>query len=90
LPIPEEGASMYPAKAADPNSEDILLPITLDINKDEEKYRAILIYNHEPFKSNDIVFTNDRPITKDIVLNSITIEHSIDSHDIYPLYGINN
>ena len=53
---------MYPAKPEDANSSDILMPITLDANLDEEKYKAIIIYNHEPFKSNEIVFTNERPI----------------------------
>lgn len=81
---------MYPAKPEDANSNDILMPVTLDANLDEEKYKAIIIYNHEPFKSNEIVFTNERPIVQDIVLNNIELEHSTNSQDAYPFYGTNN
>ena len=53
-------------------------------------YVAIVIYNHEPYKSNEIVFTNARPLTDNIILNSIKLEHSTNSKEAYPLYGQHN
>lgn len=80
----------YAPKPADMTSPEVQLSVTLDEKRDEEKYRAIVIYNHEPYKSNEIVFTNARPLTDNIILNNIKLEHSTNSKEAYPLYGQHN
>jgi hypothetical protein len=56
----------------------------------EQKYMAILFYNHEMFRSNELVFTNRDEIPNASILDKtdgLMIEHLVDSFDHYPLYN---
>ena len=86
----EYEGDLYPTKLFDNKDKNSILQIKLDNKNAQEKYRAILIYNHEVFQSNEILFTNSRPLIEDKVLNNITIEHSTNSKSSYPLYGVDN
>ena len=92
-PHPEDAKNVdikfYPAKPLDTDAH-ALLNLTLPVDNKEEKYKAVLIYNHEPFNSNEIVFTNERYVTDEEIKNNIKIEHGDNSQDHYPLYGIDN
>lgn len=92
-PYPEDAKNVdikfYPAKPLDTDTH-ALLNLTLPVNNKEEKYKAVLIYNHEPFNSNEIVFTNERYVTDEEIKNNIKIEHGDNSQDHYPLYGVDN
>ena len=81
---------LYPIKLFDNKDKNSTLQIKLDNKNTQEKYKAVLIYNHEVFWSNEVVFTNSRPLVEDKVLNNITIQHSTNSKSFYPLYGVDN
>lgn len=88
LPDVLEGGT-YPAKATTADSNAIL-HLSLPTDNREEKVKALLFYNHEKYESNEIVFTNERPPLEEVVRNAIIIEHSDNSQDNFPLYGVDN
>ena len=92
-PHPEDAENVdikfYPAKPLDTDAH-ALLNLTLPVDNKEEKYKAVLIYNHEPFNSNEIVFTNERYVIDEEIKNNIKIEHGDNSQNHYPLYGMDN
>lgn len=64
----------------------------MDRNLLEEKYMAVLFYNHEMFKSNVIIFTNNEPelIPNDALLDqrdALKIEHDVASQEHYQVYN---
>ena len=76
-----------------PETGEGLLSIYLDPNTEEEKFMVILFYNHEMFKSGELVFRNldEIPDTTTLDKNgSVFIEHNKNSLDCYQtLYGSN-
>lgn len=59
----------------------------------EEKFRAILFFNHIPYYSNILTFTNENPINTDSItdlINAVYIEMGYKSFDSYQLYGSHN
>lgn len=60
----------------------------------EEKFMAVLFYNHTMYKSNIITFTNANPPvdekTADLAGGACYIEHGENSLPSYQLYGLNN
>jgi hypothetical protein len=79
----------YPPKvmATDPN---VILRLMLPITNRQEKYKAILFYNHVKYESNEITFVNERTPADEALKNNITIEHGSNSYDSYAKYGIDN
>lgn len=76
----------YPPKALSQ-----VLSREMDINLLEEKYMAILFYNHEMFKSNVLIFTNSEPelIPSESLADqrdALKIEHDVDSYEHYQSY----
>jgi hypothetical protein len=52
----------------------------------EEKFRAILFFNHIPYYSNILTFTNENPINTDSItdlINAVYIEMGYKSFDSY-------
>ena len=88
LPDPtDEGKYPPKATAADSNA---VLHLSLPIENREERFKAILFYNHVQYNSNEIVFINERPVLDEVIKNNIIIEHGNDSYDSYAKYGIDN
>ena len=83
----EEGT--YPPKATTTDSNATLY-LSLPTNNKEEKFKALLFYNHEKYGSNEIIFTNERPPLEEAIKNTIIIEHSDNSQNNFPLYGVDN
>ena len=83
----EEGT--YPPKATTADSNATLY-LSLPTNNKEEKFKALLFYNHEKYGSNEIIFTNERPPLEEAIKNTIIIEHSDNSQDNFPSYGVDN
>ena len=62
-------------------------------NSIEQKYKAVLFYNHEMFTSNELVFTNLEEVPNEVTLDKtdgIVIEHIAESFDTYNLYKENH
>ena len=62
-------------------------------NSIEQKYKAVLFYNHEMFTSNELVFTNLEEVPNEVTLDKtdgIAIEHIAESFDTYNLYKENH
>jgi hypothetical protein len=58
-----------------------------------EKYMAVVFYNHEMFKSNELVFTNKDPIPEEATMDTgdlLIFEHQENSLDDYQIYTITN
>lgn len=56
----------------------------------EEKYLAIIFYNHEMFKSEELIFTNSQDFTDKLTLDksdSLSFNHKSNSHDSYLIYN---
>lgn len=94
LGIPTEKLSedsIYNAKKSLNNSTFIT-----ELNPEliEEKFIAVLFYNHTMYKSNIITFTNVNPPvdekTADLAGGACYIEHGENSLPSYQLYGLNN
>lgn len=69
-----------------PNAKS--LTIFLDSNKAEERFAVVLFHNHEMYKSNELVFTNDNfknPNDIDRV-NALSIKHGNNSFDNYQTF----
>jgi hypothetical protein len=59
----------------------------------DEKYQAVLFYNHEMVKSNIVVFTNSEEVPPRFKVNAgdvLRIEHDIDSREHYQVYSSAN
>lgn len=83
LPNVEQDEGYYPVYA-----EQTTLTVEPDITESVSKYKAVLIYNHELYHSNELVFTNVVQSTATPTLNNISIVHADNSKDAYPIYGI--
>lgn len=83
LPNIEDSEGYYPIYA-----EQTTLTVEPDITESVSKYKAVLIYNHELFHSNELIFTNVVQSTATPTLNNISIIHADNSKDAYPIYGI--
>lgn len=83
--------SEYNAKKA--LSPEGILIRNLDTKYTEEKYTAILFFNHSMFKSNIITFTNENPPVDEKIADqsdACRIEHGENSQPSYQIYGLNN
>lgn len=72
---------------------DQSITIALDPEKMTETIKAILIYNHEKFESEEIIFENARKDTETTINDvsaTIYLEHGENSQDDYQLYGPTN
>lgn len=72
-----------------PKSTQPFPAIQMDYKKEAEKFKAVLIYNHQPYFSNEITFTNEEPELDSSLTNTISIELSDNAKDAYPLYDSN-
>jgi hypothetical protein len=66
--------------------------MVMDRNRVEEKFMAVLFYNHEMYKSNVLTFTNSEPelIPNDALLDkrdALRIEHDVYSMEHYQAYN---
>lgn len=70
------------------DTDDVSLKIVLNPQNIEEKFKVILVYNHEKYESNELVFTNvEHPQVLDKVENEIIeIVHKENSQNSYPIY----
>lgn len=82
---------LYNAKKL--NAGEGLINVLMRFNEPEEKYKAVLFYNHAMYESNEIVFTNEDRIpevanveTGDLLL----IKHIDKSRDNYQCYNLTN
>jgi hypothetical protein len=69
------------------------ITFTLSPQFPTEKYVAILFYNHQMIKSNEIEFINDNPPIDGWAVDlrgALYIDHDTDSRDTYQAYGVNN
>jgi len=70
-----------------------LFDITMKNNLAEEKFMAIIFYNHDMYKSNELIFTNDQNIVDKDTLEKtdvVIFEHLDNSSDAYYLYTDTN
>ena len=70
------------------DTDNVNLKIVLNPQNIEEKFKVILVYNHEKYESNELVFTNvEHPQVVDKVENEvIEIVHKENSQNSYPIY----
>ena len=83
--------SIYNAKK--PLSPEGILTLELDTQYIEEKYIAILFFNHNMYKSNVLTFTNANPPVDEKIADQTDachIEHGDNSQLSYQVYGLNN
>ena len=83
--------SIYNAKK--PLSPEGILTLELDTQYVEEKYIAILFFNHNMYKSNVLTFTNANPPVDEKIADqtdACRIEHGDSSQPSYQVYGLNN
>lgn len=83
--------SIYNAKK--PLSPEGILEIELDTQYVEEKYMAVLFFNHNMYKSNILTFTNANPPVDEKIADqadACRIEHGDNSQPSYQVYGLNN
>ena len=76
-----------------PENGESLLQVYLEPKMHQEKFKAILFYNHEKYESDSIVFTNMDDITSIYTdkTSALSIQHIEDSSDTYQaMYGANN
>ena len=76
-----------------PEEKDNLLKISLDPELSQEKYRAVLFYNHDMFLSNVLEFTNESETFDNIspiITDAIHLEHGTNSQDLFQAYGASN
>ena len=84
-PVNSSAKKYYPTKAL---GQTVIR--TMDPNFIEEKYIAVLFYNHEMYKSNVLVFTNSEPeliIPEGWTGDSLRIEHDVYSMEHYQVYN---
>lgn len=90
LPKPDNGKYPPRGDSSDPNS---YLSITFSAERpdiQEEKIKAVIIYNHEIYESNILTFNNDDPAAGPELTNDIQIIHGSNSRDVYASYGVDN
>lgn len=83
--------SIYNAKK--PLSPEGILDVELDTQYTEEKYMAVLFFNHNMYKSNILTFTNANPPVDEKIADqadACRIEHGENSQPSYQVYGLNN
>ena len=84
--MPIDYGKLYYHPTSDVGYENILL----NPNVEEEKFKAILFYNHVPYHSNELIFNNTDgvldPSMEDIV-NALSIELGDKAQDTFQLYG---
>ena len=94
LGIPKEKLSEDSIYNAKKTLSDSVLVIELNTEMIEEKFAAVLFYNHTMYKSNVITFINENPPvdekTADLANGACHIEHGENSQPSYQLYGLNN
>lgn len=87
--MPIDYGKLYYHPTSDVGYENILL----NPNVEEEKFKAILFYNHVPYHSNELIFNNTDgvldPSMEDIV-NALSIELGDKAQDTFQLYGQHN
>ena len=74
-------------------AESQILTRWLDPCTVDEKYQAVLFYNHEMVKSNIVVFTNSEEVPPRFKVNAgdvLRIEHDVDSREHYQAYSSAN
>lgn len=90
LPKPDNGK--YPPRG-DSSDLNSYLSITFSAERpdiQEEKIKAVIIYNHEIYESNVLTFNNDDPAAGPELTNDIQITHGANSRDVYASYGVDN
>ena len=94
LGIPREKLSDDSIYNAKKTLSDSVLVAELNTEMVEEKFIAVLFYNHAMYKSNIITFTNGNPPidekTADLANGACRIEHGENSQPSYQVYGLNN
>lgn len=94
LGVPRERLSKDSAYNAKKTLSDSVLVVDLNTEMEEEKFAAVLFYNHTMYKSNTITFVNENPPvdekTADLANGACHIEHSDNSQPSYQVYGLNN
>lgn len=83
--------SIYNAKK--PLSPEGILDVELDTQYPEEKYIAVLFFNHNMYKSNILTFINANPPVDEKIADqadACRIEHGENSQPSYQVYGLNN
>lgn len=94
LGIPREKLSDDSVYNAKKTLSDSVFVADLNTEMVEEKFIAVLFYNHTMYKSNIITFTNANPPvdekTADLANGACRIEHSDNSQPSYQVYGLNN
>ena len=94
LGIPREKLSDDSIYNAKKTLSDSVFVADLNTEMVEEKFIAVLFYNHTMYKSNIITFTNGNPPvdekTADLANGACRIEHSDNSQPSYQVYGLNN
>ncbi len=87
-----DGATEY--FVAKPSFNEGTFTLFLDPNKKEEKFVVVVFYNHEMFKSGELVFTNEDTFEDPYSVDksdAIYIEHKNNSMESYQsLYGASN
>ena len=86
----KEGTNYFEKK---PENGESLLQVYLEPKMHQEKFKAVLFYNHEKYESESIVFTNMDDITSIYTdkTSALSIQHIEDSSDTYQaMYGANN
>lgn len=74
-------------------AESQILTRWLDPYTVDEKYQAVLFYNHEMVKSNIVVLTNSEEVPPRFKVNAgdvLRIEHDVDSREHYQVYSSAN
>ncbi len=87
LPIPVKDDNDKPTSCED------FLTRWLDPFTETEKYRVVLFYNHEMFKSDIVVFDNADEVPPQYKVDAgdvLKIEHDTDSRDHYQVYSSAN
>jgi hypothetical protein len=87
-----DGATEY--LVAKPTIEEGSVTLFLDPNLKEEKFVVVVFYNHEIFKSGELIFTNSDEFEDFYSVdksNAVYIEHGNNSMDSFQsLYGATN
>ena len=80
-----KGVTYYAIKSVAANT----LSVTLDTNLDEEKYLAVIYYNHEQIKTQPITFTRVAAEGEEDVdtYGVLSLAHDKSSQDTYQFYG---
>lgn len=75
------------------NKENEFFEQYMDPTLKEQKYKAVLFYDHVMYTSNELVFTNQDEIPNTAAIDKadgLSIEHLSESFDVYPLYNESN